>query len=52
MSLAYDHKELLEQHRFGMDEASTGVFHSTSRWAPPNPPAPYQQDLDLSLIHI
>ena len=46
MSLAYDHKELLEQHRFGMDEASTGVFHSTSRWAPPNPPAPYQQDLD------
>ncbi|HAA70152.1 MAG TPA: peptide ABC transporter substrate-binding protein [Planctomycetaceae bacterium] len=46
MSLAFDHKEMLEQHRFGMDEASTGVFHSTSRWAPPNPPAPYQQDLD------
>ena len=46
MSLAFDHKEMLERHRFGMDEASTGVFHSTSRWAPPNPPAPYQQDLD------
>ena len=34
MSYAFNHQELLEKHRFGMDEASTGIFHRTSPWAP------------------
>ena len=46
MSYAFNHQELLEKHRFGMDEASTGIFHRTSPWAPPEAPAAYQQDLD------
>ena len=30
------------------DEQSTGVFHRTSPWAPPQAPAAYQQDLDTA----
>ncbi len=46
MSYAFNHQELLEKHRFGMDEASTGIFHHTSPWAPEIAPTAYQQDLD------
>lgn len=45
MSYAFNHQELLEKHRFGMDEASTGIFHRTSPWAPEVAPSAYQQDL-------
>ncbi|MBA61702.1 MAG: peptide ABC transporter substrate-binding protein [Planctomycetaceae bacterium] len=45
MSYAFNHQELLEKHRFGMDEASTGIFHRTSPWAPETAPSTYQQDL-------
>jgi len=46
MSYAFNHKELLEKLRYGLDEPSNGIYHPTSRWAPKNPPKPYQQDLD------
>ena len=46
MSYAFNHQELLERHRFGLDEAAQGIFHKTSRWAPTTLPAPYTQDLD------
>ncbi len=46
MSYAFDHKELLEKLRYGLDEPCNGVFHRTSRWAPKDPPAPYTRDLD------
>lgn len=46
MSYAFNHKEMLEKLRYGLDEPSNGIYHPTSRWAPKNPPKPYQQDLD------
>jgi peptide/nickel transport system substrate-binding protein len=46
MSYAFDHATMLRDHRFGLDEAGTGIFHPTSKWAPDNPPKPYQQNLD------
>ena len=46
MGYAFNHQELLEKHRFGMDEASTGIFHRTSPWAPKVALEAYQQDLD------
>lgn len=46
MSYAFDHKELLDELRYGLDEPSTGIFHHTSHWAPENPPKPFKQDLD------
>ena len=46
MSFAFNHDDLIKRHRFGLDEPATGIFHSTSKWAPDNPPQPYSQDLD------
>jgi peptide/nickel transport system substrate-binding protein len=46
MSYAFNHQELLDRHRFGLDEAAQGIFHKTSRWAPTTLPTPYTQDLD------
>lgn len=46
MSYAFDHKEMLQKLRYGLDEPCNGIYHPTSRWAPKNPPKPYQQDLD------
>jgi peptide/nickel transport system substrate-binding protein len=46
MSYAMDHEELLKVLQFGMCEPCTGNFHPTSKWAPKDPPKPYQQDLD------
>lgn len=45
MSYAFDHDEMLETLRYGLDEPSNGIFHSTSRWAPKDPPKLYKQDL-------
>ncbi|MGB6044154.1 MAG: ABC transporter substrate-binding protein, partial [Pirellulales bacterium] len=45
MSYAFDHEEMLVKHRFGMDEACTGIYHGTSRWAPQPAPEPYKQNL-------
>jgi len=46
MSLAFDHAEMMERHRKGMDEQSQGIFHRTSPWSPEKLPAAYKQDLD------
>ena len=46
MSLAFNHAEMMERHRKGMDEQSRGIFHRTRPWAPEKLPAAYQQDLD------
>ncbi|HEX5105909.1 MAG TPA: ABC transporter substrate-binding protein, partial [Pirellulaceae bacterium] len=46
MSYAFDHEELLSTLLFGMCEPCTGNFHPDSKWAPENPPQPYEQDLD------
>ena len=48
MSLAFDHAEMMERHRKGMDEQSQGIFHRTSPWAPETLPAAYKQDLDAA----
>ena len=46
MSFAFDHQELLEKLRYGLDEPCNGIFHGTSPWSPKQPPKPYQRDLD------
>jgi peptide/nickel transport system substrate-binding protein len=46
MTYAMDHKQLLEQLRFGLDEPCNGIFHPTSRWAPKDPPKPVEQNLE------
>ena len=48
MSLAFDHAEMMERHRKGMDEQSQGIFHRTSPWSPEKLPAAYKQDLDAA----
>jgi len=45
LTYAMDHKQMLENNRFGLDEPCNGMFHPTSRWAPKNPPPFIQQDL-------
>jgi peptide/nickel transport system substrate-binding protein len=46
MGYAFNHAEMMERHRKGMDEQSTGIFHRTSPWFPDKPPLAFQQDLD------
>lgn len=46
MSYAFDHKEMLEKLRFGLDEPCNGLFHKTSKYCPKNAAKPYTQDLD------
>ena len=46
MGYAFNHDELLKKHRYGLDEAATGIFHPASKWAPKNPSKPIKQDLD------
>jgi len=46
MGYAFNHAEMMERHRKGMDEQGAGSFHHTSPWAPDPMPEPYQQDLD------
>ena len=48
MSLAFNHAEMMERHRKGMDEQSQGIFHHTSPWAPEELPPAFQQDLDAA----
>jgi peptide/nickel transport system substrate-binding protein len=46
MSYAFDHKEMIEKLRYGLDEPCNGIFNKTSKWAPQPAPKPYQQDQD------
>ena len=52
MTYAFDHAEMLEIHRKGLDQACTGTFHPTSRWYPGDDNAigvkiePVTQDLE------
>ncbi|MGE3776493.1 MAG: peptide-binding protein [Pirellulaceae bacterium] len=46
MSYAFDHREMLERLRYGMNQPSTGIFHPNAPWAPEVPTKPFQQDLD------
>lgn len=46
MTYAYDHKELLEKVRYGLDAPCTGNYHPESRWAQKPAPKPITQDLD------
>jgi peptide/nickel transport system substrate-binding protein len=48
MSCAYDHDEMLEKLRFGLDEPCNGIFHHTSPWAPKDPPKPYKRDVNMA----
>lgn len=45
MSYAYDHDEMLQKLRYGLDQACNGIFHPTSKWAPKNAPAPFKRDI-------
>lgn len=38
MSLAFDHQELIEKLRFGLDEPCRGIFHPASAYCPKDPP--------------
>lgn len=46
MTYAFDHKELIEKLRYGLDTPCTGMFHPASQWAAKPGPQPVQQDLD------
>lgn len=46
MSYAFDHEEMIEELRYGLDEPSTGIFHPASRWATKPSLKPYKQDFD------
>lgn len=46
MSYAFDHEEMLERHRYGLDEPCTGIYHPESKWAPDPSPEPLKQDLN------
>ncbi|MCH2202155.1 MAG: ABC transporter substrate-binding protein [Fuerstiella sp.] len=48
MSLTFNHAEMMERHRKGMDEQSQGIFHRTSPWAPKELPPAFQQNLDAA----
>jgi peptide/nickel transport system substrate-binding protein len=46
MSFAFDHKEMIEKLRYGLDAPCNGMFNSSSKWAPKPAPKPYEQDQD------
>jgi len=46
MSYAFDHKEMIDKLRYGLDAPCNGIFNSSSKWAPIPAPKPYQQDQD------
>ncbi|MFO0872150.1 MAG: ABC transporter substrate-binding protein [Pirellulales bacterium] len=47
LALAFDHDELIQKLRQGIDQPSRGMFNSDSQWAPPNFAATFQKrDLD------
>ena len=48
MGLAFNHEELLEVIRYGLDMPAIGTFHPGSPWSPDPPPEPYRQNLDRS----
>lgn len=45
MGYAFDHDELLEKLRFGLDMPGIGAFHPDSPWRPEPMPEPRKQDL-------
>jgi peptide/nickel transport system substrate-binding protein len=45
MAYAFDHQELIEKLRYGLDTPCTGMFHPDSQWAAKPGPQPLQQDL-------
>lgn len=46
MGYAFDHKELIEKLRYGLDTPCTGMFHPDSQWSAKPAPKPLLQDLD------
>ena len=46
LALAFDHDELIKNLRRGVDQASHGMFHETSRWAPKPLLPSYHRDID------
>lgn len=49
MGYAFDHDELLNSLRFGLDLPGIGTFHPGSPWCPEPPPQPMKQDLHRAL---
>lgn len=45
MGYAFNHKEMLERIRYGLDLPAIGTYHPDSPWCPDPPPKPMQQDL-------
>lgn len=43
LALAFDHDELIQKLRFGIDQPSKGMFNAASQWAPPNFKAAFQK---------
>ena len=43
LALAFDHDELIQKLRFGIDQPSKGMFNAASQWSPPNFNAKYQK---------
>jgi len=46
MSYAFDYKEMLESHLYGLYQPANGPFHPDAWMAPKTPPPYYTQDLD------
>jgi peptide/nickel transport system substrate-binding protein len=53
MTYAFDHKEMLEKHNYGLTEPANGPFHPTSWMAPKKPLPFFHRDLDQAekLLH-
>lgn len=43
LALAFDHEELIQKLRLGIDQPSSGMFNAASPWSPPNFNAKFQQ---------
>lgn len=49
MGYAFDHDELLNSLRFGLDIPGIGTYHPSSPWCPDPAPEPLKQDLSRAL---
>lgn len=45
MGYAFDHEELIQKLRYGLDEPCTGMFHPESKWSAKPAPQPLKQDI-------
>lgn len=43
LALAFDHEELIQKLRLGIDQPSSGMFNAASPWSPPNFNAKFQK---------